>query len=169
MLYIAFKPLLDQHRHEKNIVPHGTAVDLSTLVKPEYSRIAITIDFSSVDSKTIQSALAQGGRNASYILLHIVETAGAMWYGSEIADREADEDATALKNYSEQLQQQGYRVKIKVGYGNPRRTIPEIVNVFDADLLVMGAHGHHWAKDLIFGTTVDIVRHRVKIPVLIVR
>jgi manganese transport protein len=58
---------------------------------------------------------------------------------------------------------------MKVGYGNPKRIIPEIVNVFEADLLVMGAHGHNWAKDLIFGTTVDTVRHRVNIPVLIVR
>ncbi len=169
LLYIAFKPLLDQRRQDKNIIPHGTAVDLSKLERPEYKRIAITIDFSSVDSKTIQSALAQGGKGASYILLHIVETAGAMWYGSEIADREADEDASGLKNYLEQLQQQGYQVKMKVGYGNPRRTIPEIVNVYEADLLVMGAHGHNWAKDLIFGTTVDVVRHRVHIPVLIVR
>jgi manganese transport protein len=169
LLYIAFKPLLDQRRLEKNIIPHGTAADLSQLERPEYKRIAITIDFSAVDSKTIQSALAQGGKDATYILLHIVETAGAMWYGSEIADREADEDASGLKNYLEQLQHQGYQVKMKVGYGNPRRTIPEIVNVFDADLLVMGAHGHNWAKDLIFGTTVDVVRHRVHIPVLIVR
>jgi len=169
LLYIAFKPLLDQRRQDKNIIPHGTAADLSKLEQPVYTRIAITIDFSSVDTKTIQSALAQGGKDASYILLHIVETAGAMWYGSEIADREADEDATGLQNYLEQLQKQGYKVKMKVGYGNPRRTIPDIVNVFDADLLVMGAHGHNWAKDLIFGTTVDVVRHRVKIPVLIVR
>jgi manganese transport protein len=169
LFYITFKPLLDKRRQDKNILPHGTAVDLSQLVQPVYKKIAITLDFSSVDSKTIQSALAQGGPNASYILMHIVETAGAMWYGSEIADREADEDAFALKDYASQLQAQGYSVEIKVGYGNPRRTIPEIVNNFDADLLVMGAHGHNWAKDLIFGTTVDIVRHRVTIPVLIVR
>jgi manganese transport protein len=169
LLYIVFKPLLDRKRLESSLIPHGTAVDLSKLERPVYKRIAVTIDFSKVDSKTIQSAVAQGGKDASYILLHIVETAGAMWYGSEIADREADEDATGLKKYLEQLQQQGYQVKMKVGYGNPRRTIPEIVNVFDADLLVMGAHGHNWAKDLIFGTTVDTVRHRVNIPVLIVR
>ncbi len=171
LLYIAFKPLLDQRRQERNISPHGTAADLSTLVviKPEYKKIAITIDFSSVDAKTIQSAVAQGGHEASYILMHIVETAGAMWYGSEIADREANEDTAALENYSSQLKQQGYSAEVKVGYGNPRRTIPEIVNDFEADLLVMGAHGHHWAKDLVFGTTVDIVRHRVNIPVLIVR
>ncbi len=169
LCYIAFKPLLDLRRLEKNLLPHGTAVDLSVLLKPEYKKIAVTIDFSSVDSKTIQSAVAQGGPQASYILMHIVETAGAMWYGSEIADHEANEDAASLENYAAQLKLQGYRVETKVGYGNPRRTIPEIVNDYGADLLVMGAHGHHWAKDLVFGTTVDTVRHRVNIPVLIVR
>jgi manganese transport protein len=58
---------------------------------------------------------------------------------------------------------------MKVGFGNPKRIIPELVNNFQADLLVMGAHGHNWVKDLIFGTTVDTVRHRVSIPVFIVR
>jgi manganese transport protein len=37
------------------------------------------------------------------------------------------------------------------------------------DLLVMGAHGHKGFKDLIFGTTVDAVRHRIKIPVLVIK
>jgi manganese transport protein len=40
---------------------------------------------------------------------------------------------------------------------------------FEADMLVMGAHGHTWLSDLIFGTTVDVVRHRVTIPVFIVK
>jgi len=34
---------------------------------------------------------------------------------------------------------------------------------------VMGAHGHKFLKDLIFGATVDTVRHRVDIPVLVVK
>jgi manganese transport protein len=34
---------------------------------------------------------------------------------------------------------------------------------------VIGAHGHRFLKDLILGTTVEKVRHRVKVPVLIVR
>ncbi|HTH58002.1 MAG TPA: Nramp family divalent metal transporter [Cyclobacteriaceae bacterium] len=169
LLYIAFKPLLDKRRLEQNSLPHGTAVDLSSEASPVYKRIAITIDFSSIDAKTIQSAVAQGGLTANYLLLHIVETAGAMWYGSEIADREADADAQALNDYAAQLKARGYESEIKIGYGNPRRTIPEIVNDYGADMLVMGAHGHHWAKDLVFGTTVDTVRHRVNIPVLIVR
>jgi len=46
-----------------------------------------------------------------------VETAGAMWYGSDIADREANEDQQALENYATQLKNQGYSIGNKVGYG----------------------------------------------------
>jgi manganese transport protein len=170
LFYITFKPLLDRRRQEKNArPPHGSAILLQNLETPTYRKIAITIDFSSVDSICIQSAMAQGGKNASYLLLHVVETAGAIWYGSEIADRESSVDTASLQNYLDQLKLQGYQVEMQIGYGNPKQIIPELVTKFDADLLVMGAHGHKWAKDLIFGTTVDTVRHRVAIPVLIVR
>ena len=37
------------------------------------------------------------------------------------------------------------------------------------DLVIMGAHGHGGLKDLIFGTTIDPVRHDLDVPVLIVR
>ena len=37
------------------------------------------------------------------------------------------------------------------------------------DLLVMGAHGHGGIKDLIFGTTINPVRHALNIPILVVR
>jgi manganese transport protein len=33
----------------------------------------------------------------------------------------------------------------------------------------MGAHGHNMLKDIIFGTTVNKVRHKINIPVLIVK
>jgi manganese transport protein len=170
LLYISFKPWLDRRRFEKTAhAPHGTAMELSHLTIKPYRQIAISIDFSQVDSLTIKSALSQGGPDASYLLVHVVETAGAMWYGSNIADLESAEDAAALKLYADQLLSQGYHVKSKIGFGNPKRIIPEIVTEFNADLMVMGAHGHNWFKDLIFGTTVDAVRHQLNIPVLIVR
>ncbi len=170
LVYITFKPLIDKRSADRDAkIPHGTAVTLDVSTSPIYQRIAITLDFSRIDTLTIQSALAQGGKSAQYILLHVVETAGAMVYGSEIADHESKKDAVSLENYKDQLVQKGYDVVIKIGYGNPQRRIPKMVMEFEADLLVMGAHGHKFFKDLIFGTTVDTVRHRVKIPVLIVR
>jgi len=170
LLYISLKPLMDRRRFEKTArTPHGSALELTSLKQAPYKQIAITIDFSSIDSLTLRSAVAQGGKNANYLLIHVVETAGAMWYGSEISDHESGEDKVALENYARQLREQGFEVSCKIGFGNPKKAIPDIVNQFGADLLVMGAHGHRWMKDLIFGTTVDTVRHRVKIPVLIVR
>jgi manganese transport protein len=170
LLYITFKPQLDRRRIEKTTrSPHGTASKLMNLEVKPYQQIAISIDFSSVDSISIRSALSQGGKEANYLLMHVVETAGARWYGSEIADHESDSDKIALENYANQLTNQGYKVEIKIGFGDPKNVLPQIVDEFKADLLVMGAHGHNWFKDLIFGTTVDTVRHRVKVPVLIVR
>jgi manganese transport protein len=170
LLYIVVKPLIDKRSAEKDgRLPHGTAVAIDISSKLSYNRIAITIDFSDMDSLTIRSALAQGGSNARYILIHVVETAGAMVYGSEIDDQESARDSASLDNYRKQLLDLGYDAEIKIGFGNPARRIPEMVLAFQADLLVMGAHGHQLMKDLIFGTTVDSVRHRVNIPVLIVR
>ena len=170
LLYISFKPWLDRRRSEMGAkAPHGSATEIINLDKTPYKKIAVTIDFSSVDSLTIRSAVSQGGKGARYLLVHVVETAGAMWYGSEIADHESNQDEAALKSYADQLIRQGYEAEFKIGFGNPKRIIPEIVNGYHADLLVMGAHGHKWVKDLIFGTTLDTVRHRVKMPVLIVK
>jgi len=92
-----------------------------------------------------------------------------MVYGNEISDHESQRDIVSLNSYKEQLSERGYNVEAKIGYGNPRRRLPKLVKEFNADLLVMGAHGHEFFKDLVFGTTVDTVRHRVGIPVLIVK
>lgn len=169
LLYITAKPFITQRAEKAAKIPHGTAASLEEISKPVYHKIAVCVDFSPIDLLTIQSAVAQGGFEANYLLVHIVETAGAMVYGDSIADRESSEDAKALESYVEQLRQKGYRAEMKIGYGNPRRRIPALTKEFHADLLVMGGHGHKFLKDLIFGTTVDTVRHRVDIPVFIVR
>jgi manganese transport protein len=169
LLYITFKPVIDKRRGDRAPVPHGTAKVLEHINQPIYTRIAICIDFSRIDSLAIRSALAQGGKNAQYCLIHVVESAGAMIYENEIADLESSEDAAALNDYRLQMAEKGFSVEARVGYGSPKARIPELVNGFDADLLVMGAHGHQFLKDLIFGTTLDTVRHKINIPLLIVR
>ena len=170
LLFITVKPYLEKRQKEKETtVPHGTAAQLEDLEKPVYRKIAICIDFSSIDALAIRSAVAQGGKDASYLLVHVVETAGAMVYGSDIDDRESAKDKDALGLYLQQLKDLGYHADLQVGFGNPRRVIPKIVKGFEADLLVMGAHGHTFFKDLIFGTTLNTVRHRVNIPVLITK
>jgi manganese transport protein len=52
---------------------------------------------------------------------------------------------------------------------DPKREIVRYAQEIKADLLVMGAHGHGVLKDLIFGDTINPVRHALKIPILVVR
>jgi manganese transport protein len=47
--------------------------------------------------------------------------------------------------------------------------IPKIINDGHFDILIMGTHGHKGLKDLLFGTTVDKLRHKISIPLLIVK
>ena len=46
---------------------------------------------------------------------------------------------------------------------------PRVVESLKPDLLIMGAHGHTGLKDLIFGTTINSVRHHVRVPLLVVK
>lgn len=169
LLYIIFKPFIDRRILLKTKRIHPPMTDVTTLTPFTHKKIAVCVDFSVMDEKTINHALAQGGMNAQYLLIHVVESAGAMMMDSEIDDMETASDDAGLKKYSAQLEQKGFRSEVKLGYGNPKKVIPQIVNAYKADLLVLGAHGHRGLKDLIFGTTVNAVRHRVNIPVLIVR
>ena len=170
LLYIGFKPFAEKQIVERvTKMPHGKALTLDAPEKIKYHKVAICIDFSDVDQLAIRNALNQGGKSAHYVLIHIVESVGARIYGSAIADYESKFDATGLKNYRHQLKEMGYDAETSIGFGNPRKKIPQIVKEINADLLVMGAHGHELIKDLIFGETVDRVRHKVNIPVLIVR
>jgi manganese transport protein len=169
LLYITLSPFLNKARKLKTLTPHGKQRSLEIIDPKVYKRIAVTIDFSSMDNVALSHAISQGGRTAEYLLIHIVETAGARMMEGEIHDRETSQDTINLERYKEQLEEEGYKVKFALGYGDPKKSIPEIVNENKAELLVMGAHGHKALKDIIFGTTVDSVRHSVNIPVLIVR
>ncbi len=169
LVYITFMPILKKVKQKENAVPDGIPSDLKIIEAAQYKRIAITVDFSKSDSKAISNAFAQGGKNAPYILIPIVETAGARMMNNEIDDLETVSDKINLEKYKSELIQKGYSIDTALGFGNPKKSIPEIVNSTQADLLVMGAHGHKALKDIIFGTTLDAVRHQVTIPVLIVK
>ena len=169
LVYITLRPLLYRLPLKKTQVPHGEFTGLEAISIPDYSQIAVALDFSEADKKTLEHALHVGGKQAKYILLHAVETAGAWVMGSEIQDLETHSDVMHLEKYAHQLREMGYTCEAFVGYGTAKKAIPLLVNEKGADLLVMGSHGHRALKDLIFGTTIGAVRHAVKMPVLIVR
>ena len=98
----------------------------------------------------------------------MVESAAARYLGKNTMDYETGIDRNSLEKYQAKLKELGYQTDIYIGFGNAANEISKIISSRDIDLLVMGGHGHKVFKDLILGTTVDSVRHKTKIPLLIV-
>ncbi|MDG3582726.1 Nramp family divalent metal transporter [Galbibacter pacificus] len=170
LVYIIFSPNIHKKTRKEKHVPHIDEVLFNKLPSTlSYNKIAIAIDFSQADKVGIDTALKIGQKNTKYTLIHVVETAGALIYGQQINDHEASSDKKYLESYQKILTDMGYNVTIKLGFGRPKKVIPKFVNEETYDLLIMGAHGHDFFKDILFGTTVNTVRHRVKTPVLIVK
>ncbi len=170
LLYITIGPWLGARR-ERHLqhAPHGVFSGLSEEPMPEYKEIAVALDFTETDKKTLLHALHLGGKDAEYFLIHAIESVGAVVMGADIRDAEHHVDEDTLQQYVQALRAMGYRAEAVIGYGSPRKAIPKLVTEKGVDILVMGAHGHKLLKDLVFGATVDAVRHAVKIPVLVVR
>jgi len=169
LIYVFLRPLLFKHYDMPAQVPHGLATTIEDLEPISYRHIAITIDFSKNDRDCIAHAIMQGGKRAEYTLIHVVETAGARYYGTEVMDHETQSDADNLNSYVTALTKQGYNARAHIGFGGAASSIAKIVNSENIDFIVMGSHGHKALKDLIFGTTVNSVRHMVNVPVLVVK
>ena len=161
-------PLMNKRRSNANIQVHPEAKEFEHLSAPKYSRIAIALEFSNKDEVLLSHAMGQTGKNSFFILIHIVESASARILGNESDDFETRKDQEHIDIYTKRIQQFGYDAKGVLGFNNRAREIARLVKENNADLLVIGAHGHSGLKDWLYGETIDAVRHELKIPVLVV-
>ncbi|MBK8774404.1 MAG: Nramp family divalent metal transporter [Chitinophagaceae bacterium] len=168
LLYIILFPLFHKKKADASIKMHGVAEMPTTFNLPVYNKIAVALDFSTNDYKIITYALGQGNINTQYLLLHIVESASARLHGKESADYETQKDMEQLQAYIKHLSEKGYKATAEIGYNKRVKEIVRIVKESQSDLLVIGAHGHTAFRDLLYGETVNAVRHQLKIPVLVV-
>ena len=168
LLYIILPPLFFKNKKKVSIQIHPESNLIKELIIPEFKNIAIALDFTINDEKLLAFAVGQGKENAKYVLVHIVESAPAKLLGNESDDYETRKDKERMDSYIVQLQQRGLVAEGHLGFGNRAKEIVHIVKQNNADMLVIGAHGHTGLKDFIYGETVNSVRHELKIPVLVV-
>lgn len=162
-------PLLRKRTHPPAQPVHKDEGDLqigNTL--PSYKRIAIALDFSAADTKLINYALGQVQTDTELVLIHIVESVPARMLGNESDDFETRKDQQRLDEYVLRLREAGVKSASYLGFSHRTLEIPRIIKETRSDLLIIGAHGHKGVKDWIYGETIDKVRHKLKIPVLIV-
>jgi len=167
LFYILLHPWMSS-AEEKNITLHGEGHDISKLEIPKFRKIAVALDFSPKDEKLLAFAIGQGGTESNYILIHVVESASARMLGKQSDDLETRTDQERLNSYQQSLEKNNCHSITRLGYIHRTKEIVRIVKEEEADMLVIGAHGHTGLKDFIYGETVNTVRHELKIPVLIV-
>ncbi|MFN8290775.1 MAG: Nramp family divalent metal transporter [Chitinophagaceae bacterium] len=168
LLIAIFYPLVKKQKTIPVQQIHADAAILDDIEKPQHEKIAVALDFSKNDAKLISYALGQGHRLTRYILIHIVESAATRLMEKETDDLETRRDQEQLDLYIDQLKEKGILATGMLGFNERAKEIARIVKESNADMLVIGAHGHSGIKDFIYGQTVDAVRHELKIPVLVV-
>ncbi|HTL10475.1 MAG TPA: Nramp family divalent metal transporter [Chitinophagaceae bacterium] len=162
-------PLMKKIKQEAvGVTVHNKIKTFNQFQIPQFKHIAVALDFSGHDERLVSFALGQGGADTRYILVHVVESASAHLLGDATADLESSKDKEQLASYAQQLLKRGNHAVARLGYRHRVTEIVRIVKEEKADLLVMGAHGHTAIKDLVYGETINKVRHELKIPVLVV-
>ena len=149
-------------------LPRNIATDLPI---PEYRTILVPLDHSALDRAAITHAAALA-RNygAKLYLLHVEEDVTSQVYGAMASTAEVAAGQQYLDGITGNLQLRGVEVERVVRFSqNPKSEIVRYARELRPDLIVMGAHGHKGLKDIIFGTTINALRHSVHTPLLVVR
>jgi manganese transport protein len=164
---------LQPFRHdESKVATLGVEQQTRDLVTVQrYQRILVPLDHSRLDRLTLSHAAGIAQRDeARLYLLHVEEGVTSQMYGSESSTAEVEAGRVYLDRLVSALTAMNIDVQTAIRHGSrPRTEIVAYAREINADLLVMGAHGHRRFKDLIFGTTIDPVRHALKVPILVVR
>ena len=168
LFYITVFPVFDRRKKIASIQIHPDIKILKEVAVPQFNKIAIALDFSDNDEKLLAFALGQARPTTHYVVVHIVESASAKLHGQQSDDYETRKDKERMQLYVTYLQNRGYTAEGYLGFRNRAKEIVRIVKEMEADMLIVGAHGHTGLKDIIYGQTVNSVRHELKIPVLIV-
>jgi manganese transport protein len=161
-------PLMSKKKITSSVQLHAEANVLQEISLPAYKKIAVALEFSEKDKKLISYAMGQADKTSSFVLIHVVESVAATLLEKESDDFETRTDQEKIDFYVQQLNQLGYEATGVLGFNRRSKEIVRIVKENNADMLVIGAHGHSGLKDWFYGQTIDSVRHELNIPVLIV-
>lgn len=140
------------------------------LPAPVYRRILVPLDHSSRDRAAIAHSAAMAKVHGSVLhLLHVEEGVTSALFGPMASDAEIQSGEDYFRGIMEALATDGVQAELTVAHGrSPKDEIIRAAREIHPDLIVMGAHGHRGLKDLIFGNTINGVRHEARAPVLVV-
>jgi nucleotide-binding universal stress UspA family protein len=137
-----------------------------------YRRILVAIEHSPADQAIVDHVRELALQVGSELhLVHVADGWAARNF-DQLQLRESEEmkeDRDYLAQLAAELTARGLTVSTELAMGDPATELIRLADDRGVDLLAMSTLGHRFLKDLVRGSTVNRVRHLVKIPVLLVR
>ena len=171
MLWVALEPLMARRRRGRAPITLPEAAKADAAAAPVYHSILLPLDHTSLDALAVNHAAAMARiYGAKIYLMHVEEDVTSQIYGQASSTAEVEAGAEYLARIAQSLREQGITVETSISHSlSPRKEIVRYGREIRPDLVIMGAHGHGGLKDLIFGNTINPVRHHLAVPMLIVR
>src|ERR1051325_10467407 len=137
-----------------------------------YRKILVALENGRADQSLLPH-IAQLARHfgSQLLLVHVADGWVARNYDrlSLAESEEMREDQQYLEQTAAKLRADGLVVLLKLARGDPPTEIVNTAREENCDLIAMTTHGHRLIADLLFGSTIDKVRHNSMVPLLIVR
>ncbi len=137
-----------------------------------YRRILVAIENSPADKAIVEHVRRLAALTGAELhLVHVADGWAARNF-DQLQLRESEEmksDRDYLEKLAADLTSKGLKVSTELAMGDPATELIRLAEEREVDLLAMSTHGHRFLNDLVRGTTVNRVRHIVKIPVLLLR
>ena len=162
--YVSFTP-------QRRRLPISSEGVVPGIITPVYRRILVPLDHTARDRAALAHAAAMARQyHASLHLMHVEEGAISRLFGPMASGAEVQSGEEYFQSLVDSLEQQGSHAEFTILHGQrPKDAIVQVAREQEADLIVMRErHGHRGFQDLIFGNTINGVRHEVKVPVLVV-
>jgi nucleotide-binding universal stress UspA family protein len=137
-----------------------------------YRKILVALENSRADQSLLPHVAQLAKLHGSDLLLvHVADGFVARNYNqlNLIESDEMKSDRAYLENAAANLRGGGLNVDTYLALGDPAQGILKAAAERQCDLIAMTAHGHRLLGDLLFGSTINEVRHKAHVPVLLVR
>jgi nucleotide-binding universal stress UspA family protein len=137
-----------------------------------YRKILVALENSRAD-RTLLPHITQFAKLAGseLLLVHVADG----WVARNFdrfglaESEEMKDDRRYLAETAAQLRSEGVTVNVRLVLGDPPKEIVNTAREESCDLIAMTTHGHRLLGDLLFGSTIDEVRHKSDVPLLVVR
>lgn len=137
-----------------------------------YKKILVALENSIADQTLLPHITELAKILKSHLLLvHVADGWVARHYDDMLLNESEEmvKDRQYLKETAKNLKLSGLEVSTHLALGDPPKEILILAEKEGCDLIAMTSHGHRFFADIFYGSTIEEVRHKSSIPLLIVK